>query len=93
MYLTRSSIICNGDLIWSDSLRSAAIVIASLYSYTYDVLFILVRSMQDLLDYDGGDEADVFCLNFSVSLNVFGEVTTHDLIPNGQNISVTHENK
>ena len=49
--------------------------------------------MQDLLDYDGGDEADVFCLNFSVSLNVFGEVTTHDLIPNGQNISVTHENK
>ena len=78
----------------SDSLRSAAIVIASLYSDAYDVLFILiVRSMQDLLDYDGGDEADVFCLNFSVSLNVFGEVTTHDLIPNGQNISVTHENK
>lgn len=49
--------------------------------------------MQDLLDYDSEDVADVFCLSFSVSLNVFGEITARDLIPNGSNITVTHDNK
>ena len=35
----------------------------------------------------------MFCLNFAVVEDVFGETQTKELKPNGENISVTKENR
>ncbi|KAH8862843.1 putative E3 ubiquitin-protein ligase HERC4 [Schistosoma japonicum] len=54
---------------------------------------IVGRSLQQLLDYDGDDLADVFYLNFSVTIDYFGVNKVIPLMENGENIVVTQENK
>lgn len=51
------------------------------------------RNLQHLLDYEGEDVEDVFCLNFSINEEHYGEVKTIELCPDGAHKSVTHENK
>lgn len=51
------------------------------------------RSLQDLLDYKEADLEEVFCLNFEVTREVFGEIKVQPLKPGGGNIPVTQENK
>ncbi|ETN85557.1 HECT-domain protein [Necator americanus] len=51
------------------------------------------RSLQELLDYQGDDIEDVFCLNFTISYAAFGSTETFDLKPGGAEISVTQSNK
>jgi hypothetical protein len=46
-----------------------------------------------LLDYPNDDVEDVFCLNFSVATEHFGCVTTHPLLPNGEEVAVTKANR
>ena len=46
-----------------------------------------------MLDYDGDDLEDVFCLSFVISREVFGSVQTDELKPGGANITVTQKNK
>ncbi|VDP79256.1 unnamed protein product [Echinostoma caproni] len=54
---------------------------------------VVGRSLQQLLDYEGADFVDVFCLTFSLDIDFFGENRCIELIENGSNISVTQENK
>lgn len=53
----------------------------------------MANSLQSLLDYNDNDVQDVFSLFFEITREVYGEVKTIPLKPNGQNISVTQENK
>lgn len=46
-----------------------------------------------MLDYEGDDVEDVFCLSFVMSREVFGSVQTDELKPGGANILVTQKNK
>nr|CAD7412960.1 unnamed protein product [Timema cristinae] len=54
---------------------------------------ISVRSLQDVLDYEEPDLEDVFCLNFEVTREVFGEIKVIPLKPGGSEIPVTQSNK
>ncbi|KER24319.1 hypothetical protein T265_14454, partial [Opisthorchis viverrini] len=54
---------------------------------------VVGRSLQQLLDYEGQDVAETFCLTFSLDVECFGETRHIDLVENGSNIEVTHENK
>ncbi|CAH8615416.1 unnamed protein product [Heterobilharzia americana] len=54
---------------------------------------IVGRSLQQLLDYDEPDLAEVFCLNFSVTMDYFGVNKVISLIDNGEDVTVTQENK
>ena len=50
--------------------------------------------MRDLLSYEGeASVEDVFCLNFAVDEDDFGQVITAPLKPGGENIPVTKENR
>lgn len=49
--------------------------------------------LQRLLDYDGDDVEEVFCLCFDVTWMYLGEQKRKELKPNGSNIAVTKENK
>lgn len=51
------------------------------------------KSLQDLLDYEEPDLQEVFCINFEVTKEVFGEIKVHPLKPGGEKIPVTQENK
>lgn len=52
------------------------------------------RSLRHLLNYDGpGNVEDVFCQTFSIDVDVFGEIKTIPLKPNGDDIMVTEENR
>lgn len=51
------------------------------------------KHLQTLLEYEGDDVEDVFCLSFEYSDTVFGAVQTRELIEGGSNIPVTSENK
>ncbi|XGW20104.1 hypothetical protein V3C99_003715 [Haemonchus contortus] len=51
------------------------------------------RSLQELLDYQGDDFEDVFCLTFTISYAAFGSTETSDLKPGGADIPVTQSNK
>lgn len=51
------------------------------------------KGLKSLLDYDGGDAEDVFCLNFEVSWIDLGQERKKELKPGGSNIAVTSENK
>lgn len=51
------------------------------------------KGLQHLLDYEGGDVEDVFCLNFSVEWMELGEEKTKELKPGGSDIPVTSDNK
>ncbi|PNF22147.1 putative E3 ubiquitin-protein ligase HERC4 [Cryptotermes secundus] len=53
----------------------------------------LAKSLQDLLDYKEADLEEVFCLNFEITREVFGEIKVQPLKPGGGNIPVTQENK
>lgn len=55
--------------------------------------FRIIRSLQDLLDYTEPDIADVFCLTFEITREIFGEVKAVPLKDHGSNIKVTQENK
>ena len=55
--------------------------------------FILIRGLHTLLEYEGEDVEDVFCLSFIVSREVFGDIRTDELKPNGADIPVTQKNK
>ncbi|KAI6183009.1 hypothetical protein M3Y97_00441600 [Aphelenchoides bicaudatus] len=46
-----------------------------------------------VIQYEGDDLEDVFCLDFSVNMETFGHSTQIDLIENGSNVPVTQKNK
>lgn len=49
--------------------------------------------LHNLLEYEGDDVEDVFCLNFDVSWSDLGEEKRKELKPGGSSISVTSANK
>lgn len=51
------------------------------------------RGLQQLLDYEGDDVEDVFCLTFDVNWVDLGQQKRKELKANGSNISVTSDNK
>ena len=51
------------------------------------------RGLQHLLDYEGDDVEDVFCLTFAVNWVDLGQEKRKELKPNGSNIVVTSDNK
>ncbi|CAB3239386.1 unnamed protein product [Arctia plantaginis] len=58
-----------------------------------DIYPTVANSLKSLLDYPDEDVEDVFSLCFAVNTEVFGEIQVHPLKENGENISVTNENK
>jgi E3 ubiquitin-protein ligase HERC4 len=55
----------------------------------------LAKGLRDLLTHDQDDDdfEEVFCLNFAVVEDVFGQTSTKELKPNGENVTVTKENR
>lgn len=53
----------------------------------------LKNGLQQLLDYEGDDVEDVFCLTFEVSWMDLGKEHKIELKPDGANIEVTQDNK
>ncbi|XP_063853368.1 LOW QUALITY PROTEIN: probable E3 ubiquitin-protein ligase HERC4 [Scylla paramamosain] len=53
----------------------------------------LTRSLRDLLEYEGGDEEEVYGLNFTVTQDYFGECKSVPLKAGGEEMSVTQQNK
>ena len=53
----------------------------------------LAKGLRQLMEYDGDDIEDVFCLNFAIVEDVFGSNVTKELKPNGENLAVTKENR
>jgi len=53
----------------------------------------LRRGLKQLLDYEGDDVEDIFCLSFEVTWMELGEERRLDLKPDGANIPVTKENR
>lgn len=53
----------------------------------------LTRSLRELLEYEGNDVEDIYCLNFTVTQDYFGEAKCIPLKDDGENIPVTSENK
>ncbi|XP_016420884.1 probable E3 ubiquitin-protein ligase HERC4 isoform X2 [Sinocyclocheilus rhinocerous] len=51
------------------------------------------RSLQQLLDYTEDDLEDTFCLNFTVTEEIFGTTEVLELVPNGTDISVNKSNR
>ena len=49
--------------------------------------------LQQLLDYEGDDVEDIFCLTFDVAWMDLGVEKRRELKPNGSNVSVTLDNK
>ncbi|XP_063377365.1 probable E3 ubiquitin-protein ligase HERC4 [Cydia fagiglandana] len=58
-----------------------------------DLYPTLANSLKSLLEYPDEDVEDVFSLCFAVNTVVFDQIQVHPLKENGENISVTHENK
>ncbi|CAL4099631.1 unnamed protein product, partial [Meganyctiphanes norvegica] len=54
---------------------------------------LLAKNLYKLLEYDGEDVEDVFCLNFSVTQDFFGETKSIPLKEGGDEIPVTSANK
>ncbi|XP_020278361.1 probable E3 ubiquitin-protein ligase HERC4 isoform X2 [Pseudomyrmex gracilis] len=54
---------------------------------------VMANSLQSILDYNGEDFEEVFCLNFEITREAFGEQISVELLPNGKEISVTLKNK
>ncbi|MGH0148921.1 UNVERIFIED_CONTAM: hypothetical protein FKN15_041297 [Acipenser sinensis] len=50
------------------------------------------RSMQQLLDYPDDNVEDVFCLNFTITVENFGATEVKELIPNGDDVVVNKHN-
>ncbi|XP_059098839.1 probable E3 ubiquitin-protein ligase HERC4 isoform X1 [Tigriopus californicus] len=53
----------------------------------------IAKGLQDVLAYDKDDLEDVFCLNFALSEEHYGELKTLPLKSGGENIPVTQSNK
>lgn len=53
----------------------------------------LARNLHELLEYEGNDVEDLYGLNFTVTEDFFGETKSIPLKPDGENISVTAQNK
>lgn len=53
----------------------------------------LQKGLKSLLNYEGNDVEDVFCLSFELTWTDMGEEQTLNLIPDGANIPVTSDNK
>ncbi|GMS97942.1 hypothetical protein PENTCL1PPCAC_20117, partial [Pristionchus entomophagus] len=51
------------------------------------------RGLQSLLDYEGNDVEEVFCLTFTISYSMLGENFTVPLKTNGENNPVTNANR
>ena len=51
------------------------------------------KGLKDLLEYDGDDLEDVFCLDFTATVSAFGESETRPLKKDGHKIAVTKQNK
>ncbi|XP_041363097.1 probable E3 ubiquitin-protein ligase HERC4 [Gigantopelta aegis] len=51
------------------------------------------RSLQHVLDYEGDDIEAVLGITFEISVDVFGELKTRELCPDGAKKAVTKENK
>lgn len=59
-----------------------------------DVAPELHRGLDQLLKYEGpGSVEDVFCSTFAVQMDFFGAQKCSELIPGGQNIAVTEDNR
>ena len=54
---------------------------------------VLAAQLQNLLDYEGDDVEDNFCLNFQITKDFYGSIVVHDLVPDGGEKAVTNENK
>lgn len=53
----------------------------------------LRRGLMQLLDYEGDDVEDIFCLTFEITWIQMGKERRLELIPDGANIAVTKENR
>lgn len=51
------------------------------------------KGLKTLLDYDGDDAEDIFCLNFEITWMVLGKEQKKELKVGGSDIAVTSENK
>uniref|UniRef100_A0A673FN81 Probable E3 ubiquitin-protein ligase HERC4 n=1 Tax=Sinocyclocheilus rhinocerous TaxID=307959 RepID=A0A673FN81_9TELE len=51
------------------------------------------RSLQQLLDYTEDDLEETFCLNFTITEEMFGTTEVLELVPNGTDISVNKSNR
>uniref|UniRef100_A0A8C2WRX7 HECT and RLD domain containing E3 ubiquitin protein ligase 3 n=1 Tax=Cyclopterus lumpus TaxID=8103 RepID=A0A8C2WRX7_CYCLU len=51
------------------------------------------RSLQQLLDYDGGDVEETFLLNFAITRENYGMTEVMELVPGGESISVDKNNR
>ncbi|GAU89958.1 hypothetical protein RvY_02448 [Ramazzottius varieornatus] len=51
------------------------------------------RGLTQMLEYEGDDLESVFSLNFTVTNEYLGHTSTVELMPGGENISVTKENR
>ncbi|XP_015126576.1 probable E3 ubiquitin-protein ligase HERC4 isoform X2 [Diachasma alloeum] len=58
-----------------------------------DLSPVLAKSLQSVLDYGEQDLEEVFCLNFEVTREVFGEQRVYELVPGGSKMPVTLERK
>lgn len=52
----------------------------------------VAKGLGELLHYEGNVEEDM-CMNFQVSLEEYGDVKTCQLKENGENVSVTNDNR
>ncbi|CAI2296936.1 unnamed protein product [Caenorhabditis sp. 36 PRJEB53466] len=51
------------------------------------------NSLQKLLEYEGDDVADVFCLTHTINFTVFDDSTTVELVPGGADLAVDNQNR
>uniref|UniRef100_A0AAR5Q3R7 HECT-type E3 ubiquitin transferase n=2 Tax=Dendroctonus ponderosae TaxID=77166 RepID=A0AAR5Q3R7_DENPD len=54
---------------------------------------LMANSLKALLEYQNDDLQDIFCLSFDINRDIWGEIVTVELKPNGSNIPVTQDNK
>ncbi|KAF7384056.1 hypothetical protein HZH68_014813 [Vespula germanica] len=53
----------------------------------------VAKSLQSILDYENPDFEEIFCLNFEIVRDAFGERKIYELIPDGGKVPVTLKNK
>ncbi|KAI5611802.1 putative E3 ubiquitin-protein ligase HERC4, partial [Silurus asotus] len=58
-----------------------------------ELMPVVGRSLQELLDYTEDDVEETFCLNFTITVENFGETEVLELVPNGTNINVNNHNR
>ncbi|XP_012221196.1 probable E3 ubiquitin-protein ligase HERC4 isoform X2 [Linepithema humile] len=54
---------------------------------------IIAKSLHSILDYQEPDFEEVFCLNFEITRDVFGEQKRFEFFPDGSKVPVTLKNK